>query len=257
MRILIVGDSLSESGGFNDYVGKMWYHHIPSNCTVVNLSESGQSNNAICFSVIREVLTSTTKYDLVIVQWGDLHRLSVYNNKSVYHSQVCYTNTKGVVSPDTVFGEYWKENYTCPHYELLHYLTLTTMLACTLQTKGQPFVFIKGFDNYLKDACLADWQSTSDDYKDNILMRHSLPDDEIAENHAQIHNLYNAMSATSREKWLNLSQHSWIKQMHVLSEEFPEIHSSRADDGRHPNIETNKYYYNKISSFIKSLGLSF
>ena len=87
MNILIVGDSLSHTCGFVEPEGKLWVSPLIGRHHVTNLSMPGQSNYKIFTKAMSTLSRNPTAYDLVIIQWSSLFRLTFNDNFSIYEHQ--------------------------------------------------------------------------------------------------------------------------------------------------------------------------
>lgn len=243
MNILVVGCSYSAECGFVDPIGKVWHHYIPKIHNVTNLSVGGNSNYKIFIKTYTELL-SNGYYDLVLIQWSAIHRLSLNNGLSIYDNPQNFTLCKPANRSFKKFYADWVNNFIHTRIELSEFLSLISSLSYFLNSKKIPYVFIKGVDNFFSDLNFNDWKQCSDKFLDSVLYRNQLPDWEINEFYYPLHNQFVLMKELSKTKWLNLTDKDWYSSRIDL-----------ADDELHPGIKTNELFYNQVNNFIKLVGI--
>lgn len=80
-KILLTGCSFSDTCGWDNPDGKIWWHHLDQRWhghhTVTSLSKDGACNDEIYLSCIN-ALRADPAYDLVVVQWSSVFRQNFY-----------------------------------------------------------------------------------------------------------------------------------------------------------------------------------
>ena len=262
MNILLNGDSISYTGGYTDSQGKLWYHQFPKEYSLTNLSSVTQSNSCILTRTCNEILKNPKKYNLVIVQWGKIDRLSLFHKEDRFGNYFSMPNpveycTKWTDSQKLI-QELWLNNFVSDRHEILEYISCITLLYHFLKSQQINFVFIKGFDNFFNDIKQANWVDSSEEYLTKLMFRDQLPDHDIDILHQELRTPYLAMVDQTNDVWVNLHDPSWANLIYQLKSEFPEIYSNDlADDNKHGGILTNQYYYKLFVDFIKKKGLVF
>lgn len=243
MNILVSGCSYSHDSGFNDPAGKVWVHRINPDHSVKNLSLRGQSNYKIFTKVCAELVTNPNLYDLVIVQWTTLFRLSLNNGSSIYDNPVNLTLSD--VKNQSSFHKLWSNNFIHPRIEILEFLTQISVLASFLNSKNIRYVFIKGWDNDLSNLNHAHWSACDSVFQDMVLHKDELPDWEIDLYYNQLRNQYRAMLELSQDRWLNLNTEDWFSLI-----------IDTADDQQHAGVLTNEKFYNQVKDYVKNFEIS-
>ena len=239
-KILIVGDSFSDRCGFDDPLGKVWWSHLGANYTVTNLSANGNSNAKIFMDAVSEV--TVHQYDLVIIQWSSLFRLTMHDSKSVYNNTV---NFNVNASTDTIYQTFvneWTRHFLHCRMELLTFLKQVTIAAEFLKLKKIKFLFIKTFDNFLDELVNQDWHHCTEEFKNSVLHYTDHPDYEITQLYSEIQNRYQYMLAVSEANWLNLHKDAW----HASSVDL-------ADDLCHPGVEQCKLFGRTVLQSINNI----
>ena len=242
MNILIVGCSYSHDSGFDEPNEKVWYYHISKTHNVKNLSLRGQSNYKIFTKACSELLVNNT-YDLVIIQWTTLYRLSLNHGLSIYDNPVNFTLSDNKNSSE--FHKLWTSNFIHPRVELLEFLTLASTMAVFLKSMNVNYAFVKGFDNDLSNLKHNHWSRCDPLFQDLVLHKDSLPDWEIDLFYQQLTEQYLAMLGVSDEHWMNLHTPDWFSAL-----------IDTADDQIHAGVLTNKKFYNQLKDFVKTFDIS-
>lgn len=242
MNILISGCSYSHDSGFKNPTGKVWHSHIPTQHVVKNLSLRGQSNYKIFSKACAELLVNQHHYDLVVIQWTTLHRLSLNDGHSIYDNPVNLTLSD--IKNRSKFHQLWTKSFIHPRVELLEFLTLVSTMAVFLNSMNINYAFVKGFDNHLSNLQYKHWVSCDDSFKDLVLYKDHLPDWEVDSFYQSLRNQYLSMLSVSKNHWVNLNQADWFKNIVDL-----------ADDGIHAGILSNKNFYNQINDFVNQYKL--
>jgi hypothetical protein len=243
MNILVIGCSLSDDSGFIEPNGKVWHHYIPKLHNVTNLSISGHSNYKIFIKTCAEILANSS-YDLVVVQWSSLFRLSLNKGLTIYDNHVHLTLNGPTLGFDK-FYDLWEKNFIHPRVTLTEFLSLVSALAAFLKLHNINYVFIKGSENFLNNLIFDSWRQCSDEFLDIVMFRTHLPDWEIDQYYTPMRKLYVAMTNLTVGRWVNLDHQDWFSNIIDV-----------ADDGAHAGILTNKMYYNQFNNFIKTIGIN-
>jgi len=243
MNILVVGCSFSDSSGFTEPTGKVWHHHIPKTHNVTNLSIGGCSNYKIFVKACTELLVNLN-YDLIVIQWTSLYRLSLNKGLTIYENFVHLTLNSPTADYDK-FYDIWQKNFIHPRIALSEFLTLISAMADFLTIRKLNYVFIKGSENFLNSLTYPVWHQSDDDFLDIVLHRSELPDWEIDTYYKPLRDQYDAMSKLTSARWVNLDQQDWFSNMVDL-----------ADDKKHGGVLANKMYYDQFNNFIKTIGIN-
>ena len=239
MNILIVGCSMSDTSGFDNPAGKVW-HSLITNANITNLSINGQSNYKIFIKTIYEIIRNPTYYDLVIVQWTSLFRLSLNDGHTIHDNQTNFT----LLSSDKKFKKFhsvWINNFCNLRVDLLEWLSYITVLTTFLKSYKQKFIFVKALDNFLSNLAHADWHECSPMFLEIVLHLSVLSDEMINDYYTELRGSYLAMIESSESAWLNLYTQDWATD--VLD---------YADDNSHPGVLSHQLYFKNL---IKTLEL--
>jgi len=245
MNILIVGDSVSdiEHCGMLNARDKIWHSFIPAIHNITNLSMGGQSNLKIFSKTCIELIKNPNHYDLVIVQWTSLFRLSLNVGKSIYDNQVNLT-VSSVDSKFKKFHQMWADNFCHLRIDLLEFLSYINVLATLLKEKNIKFIFIKTANNCLTELENSIWQECSSSFLENVLHLSALPDNVINGYFQELKSVYTSMVNLTSNHWLNLYTSDWVN-----------MSCDYADDGKHPGLKSHKIFYTQFINFTKSLEL--
>lgn len=247
MNILILGDSFSDRCGFHNPTGKLWWSPLTNNHTVTNLSWGGQSNYKIFIKAASELIRNHTTYDMVIIQWSSLFRLSFNDNSLDYGNQgnlvICnlgFTSDADLKS----FHKLWSRRFIHSIIEIEEFLSMVLTINNLIRQYNKQHIFIKGFENFINELHNDHWQSCSEQYKKFVLNLDHQPDHELHKTHNKLKDLYDQLKKQSGTNWLNLDRASWCDQI-----------IDQADDGYHPGVETNKIFHQQLTNFAKSIGI--
>lgn len=251
MKILIVGDSISSltmgrdiyQCGFIDPIDKNWASLIQHNNLTLNLSTGGQSNTKIFNNACLELIKNKNLYNLVIIQWSSLLRINFNEGKTIYQNEKNFTVDRAVPGYEK-FHSTWANNFLHPRIALIEWMTQIIVLNNFLKQIQIPYIFIKGFDNYLNELKCIDWRLASDEFKSVVLHVDVLPDWEIDPFYSELKLLFDIMEIQTGANWLNLRELSWVDNKLDV-----------ADDNLHPGIVSHKKFFDSIITFVKTLGL--
>jgi hypothetical protein len=249
MNILVVGDSISsiDACGLGTEINKHYVVQLESkNHKITNLSIGAQSNQKIAYKTCLELSTSSVQYDLVIVQWSTLFRLNLNNGSSIYDNTFNLTawgyNSKSSKLYKPLWS-IWSKYFIHPRIEILEWMTQLILLDNFLSNQNIPYIFVKGFDNFVNDIEANDWNNTSEYFKSGVLRIDEHPDQEITEIYNELVLMYENICKQSN--WLNLHSASWHDGRDDL-----------AEDALHPGPLSHINYYNSLEKYTKTLGLS-
>lgn len=236
MKILVVGDFMS----YPSTEGYKWCELLQSDkVSVTNLSAKGGSSNEQIFQKTIEACLNTT-YNLVIVQWSYLCKLSLCKSTSL--DIVTFTSA-GINQSYPEFDYIWREHFFNKKYELSFWLTKLTFLASYFKSIHQPFIFVKGFENCLIDLSVSDWRECNLEYKQFILNYHNLPDDQIDLEHNKLTQKFKMLVDYSADNWVNLTSDSWFASSIDIN-----------DTGLYPGVNSHKIFYNMVKLHCEKLG---
>jgi hypothetical protein len=245
MNILIVGDSFSHTCAFVEPEGKLWVSSLIKRHHVTNLSYGGQSNYKIFTKAMSELSRNPTAYDLVIIQWSSLFRLTLNDNFSIYENLVAVT-VEGTLDKELrSFHKLWSRRFIHGLIEIEEWLTMALSLAKLIKQFNKPYIFIKTFDNFVNELHNESWKDCSEEYQKSILDMDKHPDYELDSVHRKLRQLSILLKTQSLDSWVNYNDTCWVDQRVDF-----------ADDNKHPGIETNKIFYQQVFNFAKSIGIN-
>lgn len=230
-RILFVGCSHTADSGFTEE-NQPKYHWpwLLSNhydCYFQNAAIGGCSNDEI-FYRCNEFIHSS-QCDLVVVLWSNIGRKWIYFEDNNVDDFTIINNGRlaGVNCNHPGVIEYTKLHYSYfdnKFIEIKHWLLQTLSLASTLQELNLPFVFIKGFDNYINDLLSATVLPCGFDLSNglkNILDFDHRPDYYIAE---KLRSLKTLLDKTNQNYWLNFDTEAFTSSCYQLDLADDQIH---------------------------------
>lgn len=248
-KALFVGCSFTADCGFApDNQTKYHWPHLfcqQTNYQLVNQAIGGMSNHEIFLRTIEH--TSTEHYDLVVVMWSEVSRHWVYCSKNNvddftilnsgtpkgFQSSVEYTNEYA-----KLHYSYFNNRYVCTKNWLLYCLALENFL----KNKSIPYIFVKGFNNYINDFRNAEYDKgfKSINNLKTLLDFDNRPDEYILKKITEIQNLIDLQDCNH---WLNL-----------FSLAFKDMTIDTADDSLHPGPKSNLNLTTDIIKFYKGLN---
>lgn len=235
--ILVVGCSHTHHSGFTD--SNQEKYHWPwllsrhYDCYFQNAGLEGSSNEEIFCRAV-EIL-SEKKFALVVVMWSGIGRYWIYPENNNIDDYIALG--LGVKSTPTV-EEYTKLTYAYfnnQYIDVKKWLLKILALENFCKNKQQPFVFVKSFENYIRDFIAAEY-SESNKFTNIEPVKHMLdfdnrPDHYIADKLQRIKQL---ITAVDQSKWVNFTTDAFWGSDYTLD---------LADDQAHPGILTNKKMY--------------
>jgi hypothetical protein len=257
-KVLITGCSYSvnntQSGWKEENLHKT-YHSILENITnwkINNQAIGGCSNREIVQRTVEHCLNQS--YDFCIIQWSSLHRLWLYEADSNIDDytqilpKVCGIMSVGD-APHTV-NKLLVAYYMNHYMELKHWLHDQAMLQSFLKERCIPYVFVRGFTNFIPELEMLAEQWPKDKISDLeipqqiklILNFDSNPDDYL---YKKLSSLMSAYLSIDKSNCIGYNQSSMIYGFDPAY-----THLDYADDGRHPghliNTKISKTILNHI-----------
>lgn len=248
-NILFAGCSFTADSGFSD--NKRSLYHWPElvckhfNASMTNIAVGGCPNDEIFYRASESVYRNPV--NLVIVMWSDIARHWVYfSENNVDDFTICnYGQTSGFQSKDSSVNTYTKLHYAYfdnQYIKLKHWLLHTLTLAATLKSLNIPYVFLRGFSNYIEDFRNIEYSpdtgfSNVSAAAKKLLDFDCRPDYYILRKLTDIQMLINRVSNLS---WINFTTPS-----------FNDIAFDVACDQKHPGSESNKLIAQQIIDFCQ------
>ena len=258
-KVLITGCSYSEnntqSGWKRENLHKT-FHNILEGITdwkITNQAVGGCSNREIIQRTVESCLTE--QYDLCIVQWSSLHRLWLYeadsniDNFTQILPQVCGHISAGN-APHTI-NKLIVAHYMNHYMALKHWLHDQIVLQSFLKERGIPYVFVRGFANFIPELEIIANQWPKDKISDLdipagiklMLNVDDNPDDYL---YKKLSSLMLAYLSIDKSNCIGYNQSSMIYGFDPASMQL-----DYADDGIHPgyliNTEISKIILNHVT----------
>ena len=253
-KILFSGCSFTADSGFlkENQSKSHWPHLLGQHYRVDfdNNAVGGSSNNEIFDRVVGT--TSGNSYDLVLVQWSEISRQWIYHsNQNVDDHTILMAShsPKGWLCNSNEIQQYAKLHYTYfnnPYTNLRKWLCQVITLAGYLDSTNQPYVFVKGFENYvsafknIKYAPETGFINLENSIKE-FLDFDNRPDDYILHKIKEIQFL---IDSAGKSNWLNFDSLS-----------FNDAKTDLADDEMHPGIESNLELTKQLIAYCDSNDL--
>lgn len=248
-KVLFAGCSFTDDCGFEDKNLDQHWVRLFSNhydCYFTNIAIGGMSNFEIFTRTVEA--TSDQPYDLVVVLWSEISRRWMYYSDNNVDDWTNITQMKGFnisnTSAETIskmIATYFNNDYV----NLKHWLTYIIALDGYFQNKKQPYVFAKGFDNYINSFNSAKHTVDSgfeiDPEIKPLLDFDNRPDYYILEKIKVIQNL---IRSVDQQAWVNLFDKS-----------FYESKIDVADDQKHPGPLSNKNFVNQLIEHCQQRNL--
>jgi hypothetical protein len=254
-RILFAGCSHTASSGFlpENQPRYHWPHLLTQHyiCDYKNIAIGGMSNEEIFLRTVEELASNS--YDLVVVMWSEIAREWVYFNDGNVDdfTIINYGDPMGLFESNTSLKMYAKLHYTYfnnLYVKMKKWLLLTMALESVLQSKGIPYVFVKGFGNYVTDFQQATYVNELG-FTDMSTELQAMLDFENRPD------FYISTKLNAVKKLMNSLDHShWLE---FDSYSFMDNAVDFADDGDHPGPVTNSDLSIKLIEHIDSNCLTF
>jgi hypothetical protein len=253
--ILFAGCSNTATSGFTpeNQPRYHWPHLLSQHysCEHKNIAVGGMSNEEIFLRTVEEV--TNNHYDLVIVQWTEIAREWVYFSDGNVDewTNLSYAIPSGLNESDANIQLYAKLHYAYfnnMYMKIKKWVLLTLALENVLKSKGIPFIFFKGFGNYIEEFQQAEYKdgqgftNLSDELK-SMLDFKNRPDFYINKKLYVIKKLIDSMD---NDKWIGLNSFSYNGNAVDL-----------ADDGDHAGPVSNQNLFLKLVEHIDSKYLTF
>mgnify|MGYP003624385751 FL=1 len=223
---------------------------IFSNSDVVNIAESGHSNDSIFIDVLGEITKNS--YDYVIVAWSETNRINYNIGLELYHtkSRLAPCEDYNLVGKNTITGSWLFKNILMnlddvlnEHWAILRMVKYTNILSKVQQHNGKIF-FVNGIgcwpNNYFTKQC--SWQDADEYTKKNILQMDNRSDDEISRLYNKIHLDYAEAGGIQENLWLNLYNSMSKLQIDNIS-----------DSDHHPGIRSQGLFADHFSQQFSKL----
>ena len=260
-KVLITGCSCSvnntQSGWATENLHKTYHSMLQSSTdwNITNQAIGGCSNQEIVQRTVGDCLADD--YDLCIVQWSSLHRLWLYeadsniDNFTQILPRVCGFINSGN-APHTI-NKLIVSHYMNQYMALKHWLHNQIMLQSFLNERHIPYVFIRGFVNYIPELEILAGQWPKDDISSlsipsrikDILNFDSNPDDYI---YKKLSSLMAAYLSINKSNCIGYNQSSTIYGLDPTV-----VQRDYADDGIHPGYLVNTALTENILAHIKKV----
>lgn len=253
-KILIAGCSLASSplySGFHEenhfkyHWNQLLTKHYDVDCH--NIAIGGMSNHEIFVRSIENCLTD--QYNLTVIMWSSIGRLWLYQNKNNVDDWTGFhpENIFGLNPADNSAKLLHKVYYSSFHnsyIELKHWLLQTISLASFFKSRNQPYIFVKGFDNFINDFSIVEYHNSFVNCTKSLsdmLDFTNRPDEFIL---SKVNHIKNLIDEHKKLNWVNLSTKSFIDLIEDV-----------ADDSKHPGPITNKKMCSQIIHYIDAQRL--
>lgn len=252
-KILFDGCSFTADNGFQiENQSKFHWPHLVSQhyqTEFKNLAIGGSSNTAIFNRLVEH--TALTRYKLVVVQWSEIGRYWAYHaNQNIDDFTIIgsweptgFRNN----NPETqqyakLHQTYFDNNYV----NLRQWLCQSIALAGFFDNQNQPYVFVKGFENYVKDFDSVRYSATTgflnlSSAVQNLLDFDNRPDNYMLEKVTEIQTL---LSKSKQLNWINFD-----------SPGFYDSAVDLADDQMHPGPVSNSNFTTQFVAYCDRKNL--
>ena len=260
-NVLISGCSFS-SDDHSGWSSEHMHKHYPNilrrktGWNIDNIAIGGCSNNEILLRTTEHCIKN--KPDLCIIQWSSLHRFWVYeSNNNIDEAtrilpSVCGRNSQNKNA--NLLHKILIANYLNNYVDLKHWLEYQILLQSFLKSENIPYIFLKGFNNYI-----AELEFIVSQYPFN-----NIPDIKIPQSIRDMLHFDQNPDYVLLDKLLTLVE-LYIKidknnclgyncndTEYGLDYNFRD-HNDYADDGRHPGEKTNLLLADKILQHLTGL----
>ena len=253
-KSLFVGCSFTADSGFTE-PNRSKYHWPQLICqetghVMINHALTGMSNHEIFLRTIESAIADN--YDLVVVMWSEIGRSWAYtSDNNVDDYTILNRGVPVGFNCNTGFAKlYAKLYYTYfnnQYVNLKNWLLYCLSLEKFLKQQNVPYVFIKGFNNYVDDFAKITYNDgfVNVDNLKLLLDFDQRPDDYILKKVQVIQSL---IQAQDQSRWLNLHGDSFNDMATNLADQ------DLSDDQQHPGAQTNQQLANHFVKFYKSLN---
>jgi hypothetical protein len=246
-KILFDGCSFTANSGFSveNQCVSHWPNLLSQHYQVEfdNNAIGGSSNNEIFNRVVGA--TTLNSYNLVLVQWTEISRQWIYcSNQNIDDFTIINAgNPKGHQCNTKEVQQYVKLHYTYfnnQYVNLKKWLCQVIALAGYLASKNQPYVFIKGNENYVSAFTHIEYvPGTGFKNLENSIKQFldfdNRPDDYIL---GKIKEIQRLLNSARQLNWVNFDSLS-----------FFDAKSDLADDKAHPGINSNLKFTKQLIAY--------
>lgn len=214
-----------------------------------NNAVGGSSNNEIFDRVVGA--TTSNSYDLVLVEWSEISRHWIYClNQNIDDFTIINAGyPRGHQCNTSEVQQYARLHYTYfnnQYVNLKKWLYKVIALAGYLDSKNQPYVFIKGFENYVSAFAHIEYVAGTgfknlENSTKKFLDFSNRPDDYILRKIKEIQLL---LDSARQLNWLNFNSLSFFDARTDLS-----------DDNMHPGIKSNLELANQLIAYCDNNNL--
>ena len=250
-KILVDGCSFTANSGFTleNQRSYHWPHLLGKHYQIKfdNNAIGGSSNEEIFNRVICSSVS--VLYDLIVVQWSEISRLWIhYAAQNIDDFTIINAgHPLGHRADSPEVKQYAKLHYT--HFDnvfvnLKKWLCKVLSLAGYFDAKKQPYVFIKGFENYISVFKTIEYDQGFKNLDPRIkvfLDFDNRPDDYL---HKKINDIQVLLGQVQKLNWINFDSLS-----------FNNSRVDVADDLSHPGPNTNRLLVDQLIRYCNSNNL--
>ena len=255
-KVLVVGCSYSSLHWGSGWKEENYCYLYPKileseyNCDIINAAFPGLSNDEIYYRTLDNV--TRENYDLCIVQWSGIDRVMVYETEKnllnplsiiPWRPDDSYLSINPFLSDlHSMIVTYYNNHYIKLKHWFLQQVTLQTFL----KEKKVPFLFLRGFDNYIPEIeSLPNIDNikieTLNQTLKNLMQHEHLPDDVILPAFIRLVELYHKID---KSFCIGYNASKQIYGLHT------DLTNDKADDGKHPGKLSNKLIADKIIEYV-------
>lgn len=220
---------------------------------LINLGESGASNEKIFYNAVSSLLEYRPKY--AFVQWTSAPRYSVLLGVETYPTTQYFGhdghthehNLHGGITYTTSYLEGIKNRFLSlhhPHADILNIIKYSNTLNNLATNTGTKLFFINGICPW-DDQFFIKLENVLPDrytmYTKKILETNTRDDKEIFELYNKIHNEYQQSGGVQESQWLNLYNSFGNNKIDVNN------------DGTHPGIQSNQLYFKIVNQALEQV----
>lgn len=243
-KVLFSGCSFTYNSGFSPANQPLyhWPHLLESHFKFdsKNIALGGASNSEIFYRTVEQL--SIDKYDVAVVQWSNISRLWVYNSQNNIDDYTILNSGRidGFIvdrSATQQFADLYYKHFFNAAVSLKRWLLDIIALESLLFRTTTKYIFVKGFDNYLK--LFSDFKkSNAKEIPDELKLFvdfDNRPDDYMLQ---KINEIWLLMDVVSKFNWVNFDSTAFS--------DFPTEKDDVACDGLHPGKNSNQKLANQI-----------
>ena len=252
-KILFDGCSFTADSGFwskNQYVSH-WPHLLSKHyqADFDNNAIGGSSNEEIFNRVV--CAASSKSYNLIFVQWSEISRRWIHcSDQNIDDFTIINAgNPKGYQYNSNKVQQYAELHYAYfdnQYVNLKKWLCYVLSLAGYLNSKNQPYVFIKGFENYVSKCSKIEYVAGTgfknlESSTKKFLDFDNRPDDYLLRKIKEIQLL---LDSARQLNWLNFDSPS-----------FFEASTDVSDDNVHPGVNSNLQLTKQLIAYCDNNNL--